>query len=95
MIQQRSSRIILISLALAVLALAGCQRRPQERAARFLEHGKKFAQIHDHARAILEFKNASKATPLAAEPLYQMAGSYLALENGLDAVGALNEAIKF
>jgi tetratricopeptide (TPR) repeat protein len=62
---------------IAGLCLTGCARTPQEQYARFIERGKNQLQNHDYRRAALEFENASRVDPKAAEPHYQLALAYL------------------
>jgi tetratricopeptide (TPR) repeat protein len=60
-----------IGIALIVaLSAAGCSR--ESRARRAMDRGQKHLQNKDYARALLEFKNAAKATPLDPEPYYQI-----------------------
>ena len=50
---------------------AGCVRSPEAKEARYLESGKRMMEKKDYARALIQFRNASKAVPNDAEPYYQ------------------------
>ena len=78
---------MMVALLLGVLAFAGCMRSPEAKSAAYIEAGKKLLEKKDPARAILEFRNATQATPKNAEAYYQLALAYLAagdLRNGVD-----------
>jgi Tfp pilus assembly protein PilF len=63
--------------AFACIVLAGCGGGSPE--ARYLSRGQQFVAKKDYARALLEFKNASRVQPKSAEPFYQAALAYLAM----------------
>ena len=69
-----------------------CNTSPQAREAAFLRKGAALLQKKDYSRALLEFRNASSAMPKDAEPVYQMAITYLAMGNSNEAVRALRKA---
>jgi cytochrome c-type biogenesis protein CcmH/NrfG len=74
------------SMALVFGMLAGCNRSPQAKEAKFLGRGEALLEKKDYDRALLEFRNASQAMPKDAEPYYQMGLAYLAsarLGNGI------------
>lgn len=56
--------VCLIALCAAVGLLAGCARSPEEKEARFLKRGQVLAAKKDYSRALLEFQNAVRATPV-------------------------------
>src|SRR3954447_915875 len=58
-------------------ALIGCNTSPQAKEAKYLKRGQAFIAKKDYARALLEFRNASKVMPKDAEPYYQMGLAYL------------------
>jgi len=66
------------ALLLVVLASSGCMRSPEAKSARFIEQGKKLLEKKDPARAILQFRNATQATPRNADAYYQLGQAYLA-----------------
>ena len=78
--------------ALAVL-LAACGT-PQQKEARYLESGKRQFEKKDYSRAAIQFINASKAMPNDAEPYYQLALTYLALQQYRPAIASLQTAVK-
>src|SRR5258708_4382637 len=81
-----------VAIIVAVVAFAGCARKPQEKAARFISNGKKHLKNNDYARAILEFRNAAQADPKDAEPYYQSALTNLATGDFQTGVANLRRA---
>ena len=77
---------------LLVIALSACVKTAEEKQASFLESGKKYLEAGDHARAILQFKNAARALPADAEVHYYLGLAYLGLGSYRDAVAAFTEA---
>jgi tetratricopeptide (TPR) repeat protein len=61
------------------MLVSGCNRSPRQRAARFIEAGKRQLAQRHYDRAVLEFKNAAQALPQDAEPYYQLGLAYLAV----------------
>ena len=59
-------------IVLFSLLLVGCARPPEVQFERYLREGKEFLAKKDYPRAILQFRNASKAMPNNAEPYYQL-----------------------
>ena len=55
--------------------LIGCRATED----RYLARGKQLVEKKEYARAILEFKNASRLSPNSAEPYYQAGLAYLAI----------------
>ena len=70
---------------------SGC-RTPEEKHASFMESGKSYFENGDYARAILEFKNAARSLPGAADPRYYLGLSYLEIGSITEAVVALKAA---
>src|ERR1035437_3389018 len=87
-------RICLCAVAAlsAGLLAVGCNRSPQAREAQYLKRGAALTAKKDYGRAILEFRNASKAMPKDAEPYYQLGLTYLAAGNIRNGVVALYRA---
>jgi tetratricopeptide (TPR) repeat protein len=84
---------IAICAIVAGALLAGCARSPEARRDRFLAAGKQFLSKGDNTRALLEFRNASKAVPKDAEPYSRMGDAYRALRDYNSAVKAYRKAL--
>ena len=79
-IQRISTPAALAALVLTVLGgviLTGCKSGSAE--VRYLDRGKDLLAKKEYARAILEFKNATRLQPKDAEPYYQVGLVYLAM----------------
>ena len=85
-------RFATVSALIAAMMCMACNTSPQAREGAFLRKGAALLQKKDYSRAILEFRNASSAMPKDAEPVYQMAITYLAMGNSNEAVRALRKA---
>src|SRR5262245_46893475 len=71
-------RLVMASLlSVTLLTMFACARTPQQKAARFMESGKKHMAAKDYARAVLEFQNAVQILPKDPEPYYQLGLVYL------------------
>ncbi len=77
---------------LSLLLAAGCNLSPEAKEAKFLQRGKALMEKKDFSRALLEFRNASRAVPKDAEPFYQMGLDYLASGNANAAFSAFRKA---
>ena len=84
---------MMVALLLAILGFAGCSRSPEAKSAAYMEAGKKLLQ-KDPARAILEFRNATQATPKSAEAYYQLALAYLGTADLRNGVASLRKALE-
>jgi len=58
------------------LLLLSCSESPEVKSAKYLAAGKKLLQKKDAARAVLQFRNALKATPDNPEIYYQLGEAY-------------------
>jgi tetratricopeptide (TPR) repeat protein len=87
----RTSIIISIIFCVSLLSF-GCSGDPSVRGAKFLERGKLAMKKKDYQRAVLEFSNAAKYLPKAAEPQYELALAYIGLNRLNQAVTALRRA---
>ena len=68
-------RTCIVQAAIIFLSLgsSACSHAtPEQKGAKFLASGKALVEKKEYARAILEFKNATRLIPNDAEPLYQM-----------------------
>src|SRR5258708_3497925 len=84
----KSFKLPLVLMVLALALLAGC--RATERT--YLTRGKRLVEKKEYARAVLEFKNASKLNPTSAEPYYQAGLAYLDMAEYRTAYIALGRA---
>lgn len=78
---------------LVFAVLYACSRSPQAMRDKYLASGEQYLQKHDFARAILEFKNASRAMPKDAEPYYQIGVASEASGDLRTAVGSFRTAL--
>jgi tetratricopeptide (TPR) repeat protein len=81
----------LLSVALAV---SGCALSPEAKSAKHIEAGKKLLEKKDATRAILEFRNASQATPRNPEAHYQLGLGYLAAGDLARGLASLRKALE-
>src|SRR5665811_573153 len=72
-----AAALMLIVFSGAVLT--GCRSGSAE--VQYLDRGKELLAKKEYARAILEFKNATRLQPKDAEPYYQSGLVYLAMGN--------------
>lgn len=77
---------------MAAVLSTGCHTSPEAKEAAALKRGKALLAKKDYTRALLEFRNASKAMPKDAEPYYQMGLAYSGLSNIRNAAGAFRQA---
>lgn len=77
-IQSLSGRVSLTTLLAVGVMFSACVRSPEAKSAAYIESGKKQLAKNDAKRAILEFRNAVKATPNNAEAYYQLSLGYFA-----------------
>ena len=88
-------RITAIACLLSIaITFTACLQSPEARSAKYLEAGKKLLQKRDAARAILQFKNAAKATPTNPEVYYQLGMAYSMAKDANTAVGAFRKALE-
>lgn len=76
------------------ILIAGCNRSPEARAARFLSAGKARLAKQDYSRSILYFRNAAAAAPGDAEPHYQMALAHMGRRDARAAIRSLLRALE-
>jgi len=81
-------------LLLVALASSACVRSPETKSAASIEAGKKLLEQKDAARAILQFRNATQATPRNPEAHYQLALAYLAAGDLQNGVASLRRALE-
>jgi tetratricopeptide (TPR) repeat protein len=89
----RKPVLCLAAGAAVLLLMAGCNRSPQQREAKYLKRGEARLKNKDYGRALLEFKNASQAMPKDAEPYYQAGLTYLAAGSARQAASAFLKAV--
>ncbi len=81
-------------LLLLALTFAACMQSPQAKSARYIAAGTKLLEKHDPARAILQFRNALKATPDDPEVYYQLGLATYATGDYSVAVAAFRKTIE-
>jgi cytochrome c-type biogenesis protein CcmH/NrfG len=87
----------LINALLISVVLAGspaCNQTPEQKAAKFLESGKRHLEDKDYVRAVLQFRNAVRTLPKDPEARYQLGMAYLAAGSLQEGVKELLEATK-
>jgi tetratricopeptide (TPR) repeat protein len=89
----RSTGVALSFLAIALL-LSGCVRSPEAKSATYLEAGKKLLARNDPNRAILQFRNAVRATPQNAEAYYQLSLADFTAGDLPNGVASLRKALE-
>src|SRR6476660_10631707 len=77
----------------AALVFTGCSMTPQAKEAKFLEHGKSYMAQKDYSRATIEFQNAIRARKTDAEPYYQLALAYMAMNDFRTGIPFLKKAL--
>ena len=92
---RKSAGFLCAAAALATVVLdVGCSRSPQARETQYLKRGIALTAKKDYTRAVLEFRNAIKVMPSAAEPYYQLGLAYLASGSSLNGIIALRRAVE-
>lgn len=81
------------AVALIAAMIFGCATSPQARRQKFLSRGKQFLEKKDYTRAVLEFRNAAKATPNDAEVYYQMGLAYWDAQDPRASYAAFRKAL--
>jgi Tfp pilus assembly protein PilF len=81
-------------LVMCMVPLCACTQSPQVRSAKYVAAGKQLLRQHDARRAILQFRNAMKATPADAEVYFQLGEAFSALKDIMAAVGAYRKALE-
>jgi tetratricopeptide (TPR) repeat protein len=89
----RGKGLVIYCLLLLALAFSGCAGSPAARRDKHVARGRQFAEKHDYSRAILEFKNAAKATPKDPEVYYQLGMAYLGTRDFRSALGAFRQTL--
>jgi Tfp pilus assembly protein PilF len=82
-----------LAAACAALCLAACSGTPESREAAYMSRGKRYLSAGDFKKASIEFKVASQNMPKDAEPVYQLAMTYLKGGASRQALESLNKAV--
>jgi len=79
----RSSSLVrlLFVCALSVLFLAGCSRDPNVRKQKYFESGKRYFSQAKYREAAIQYQNALQVDPKFADAHYQLAQTYLKLQD--------------
>ena len=86
-------RITAASVLVLMLPATGCIRSPQAKRNYYLARGKTQLEKKDYSRALLEFRNAVRATPNDAEPYYEAGVAAQDLGDLRAAVGSFKQAV--
>ena len=81
-----------VTLACLVLMSLACAADPKGESATFLQSGLEYYEKADYKRAVLQLRNAAQLSQGDPEPYYQLARTYLKLQNVREAVVALKKA---
>lgn len=81
------------SVLLLTFGMLSCSRSPESRRDHFLAKGQELAGQHRYARALLEFRNASREVPRDPEPYYQAGMVDLALHDVAAAASSFRQAL--
>ncbi len=85
-------RFVTALAALAVLAIAGCAKDPARAAREYEASGDAYLARRQHQEAIIEYRNALKATPDAAGIRHKLAGAYRASGDPVKAYAEFSRA---
>jgi len=87
-------RFLVIILALSCIVLSGCSRDPNVRKQKYFESGQRYFEAGKYREAAIEFDNAIKIDPGFAEAHYQLAETYLQLQQGDRALRELMRTVE-
>ena len=87
----RRTKVFFVLLS---LVLSACTQTPEVKSANYLAAGKKLLQKKDAPRAILQFRNALKATPDNPEIYYQLGEAYSATKDLSAALSAYRKTLE-
>ena len=79
--------------AVLLAVCMSCSRSPESRRDHFLARGREFAAKHQYAKALLEFRNASREMPRDPESYYQAGMVDLATHDLVAAASSFREAL--
>jgi tetratricopeptide (TPR) repeat protein len=78
-----------------IALLCGCARSPEAKRDKYLTRGKAYLEKKDYARAVLEFRNAARATPKDAEVYYQLGLAYVSSLDYRSGYMSFRKALEF
>jgi tetratricopeptide (TPR) repeat protein len=81
------------ALVMVATVLVGCAASPQARRDKYLAKGKEWIQKNDYSRALLELKNAARATPNDAEVYYQLGMAFWGAQDLRSAYASFRKAL--
>ena len=93
MTNSRKPSLIAASIWAAFVFLFGCSQPPQEKYSSYLQRGKSLLEGKDPSRAVLEFNNAIREQPAAADGHYWLSQAFLARNQVREAIASLRKAV--
>lgn len=78
-----------------LVVLAGCSRDPNVRKQKYLESGERYFAKNEYRAAAIQFRNALQADPKFARAHYQLARTYLKLQDWNNAYSELSTTVEF
>jgi len=85
---------VVVGLALALSLLVGCSRDPNVRKQKYLESGQRFFEKGKYREAAIQFGNAVQVDPHFADAHYQLARTYLKLQDWIRAYQELARTLE-
>src|SRR5271156_1463455 len=83
-----------VVLALVAMFLVGCSRDPNVRKQKYLESGERYFAKDQYAAASIQFRNALQVNPQFAAAHYQLARTYLKLQEWDNALRELERTVE-
>jgi tetratricopeptide (TPR) repeat protein len=84
----------LVVLTLAVTSFVGCSRDPELRKHKYFESGQRYFDKGKYPEAVIQFSNAIQVDPRYSDAHYQLAKSYLKLEEWTPAYEQLTRTLE-
>jgi tetratricopeptide (TPR) repeat protein len=82
------------ALCCSLVLLAGCSRDPNVRKQKYLESGERYFAKSEYRAAAIQFRNALQADPKFAPAHYQLARTYLKLQDWNNAYSELSTTVE-
>ena len=88
-----SFRLFLVIACLAAF-LTACSRDPNVRKQKYFESGQRYSAKGKYREAVIEYRNATEVDPTFAQAHYQLAQTYLKLQDWQHAYAELNRTLE-